>query len=226
VNDAEVLAIFSGAIRASAKSYYRIVNGKHQRAQLKMELMKLPMSPVAAARLMQEYAFPSGKFEYNRKRDANVSAEEIAARRERTAQKATVRAMKAEAEAMRKSKTLNERRESRDAFSANDASDIDIEERSQATIPEPDGAVDQSSTGEFDKSNTDDPKEKAEGMRESKRYQLTKTNSGYYGVYDSVSNSTRLTGKTKQSALDEITMRLRNRDLVLDWHSVMRVSTE
>jgi hypothetical protein len=69
---------------------------------VKLELMSLHINTVFASRILQEYPFPVGKFIRNRKMDANITEDVLAARREKKAQ----RAVTAEAKAKKESDTM------------------------------------------------------------------------------------------------------------------------
>jgi hypothetical protein len=102
LDDPEVQQIFDGAIRSSRRSFYKIVDGRHPSAPLKSQLIELPMTAASAPRLLEAYPFPEAPFIKNRKRDANLTEEELAAMRERQA----IRKAKAAAKAKTKSEIM------------------------------------------------------------------------------------------------------------------------
>jgi hypothetical protein len=102
LDDPEVIAIFDGAIRSSKRSFYKIIDGRHQTAPLKSELIQLPMTAASASRLLAAYPFPEAPFIKNRKRDADLTEEALLAQRERQA----IRKAKAATKAKEKSDVM------------------------------------------------------------------------------------------------------------------------
>jgi hypothetical protein len=190
IEDEEVKVALQGVIKSGIGSYYKIVDNKCKTFQASQALQDLGMCAGIAARLLAQFPLPVIPFVHNRNRTV-LTEEQLVARREKMVQREIARAKRAEAIAMKK-----------------------IQAADSFTVLDSRPSVD-TDTVTLIQADPDEQKE-AESAKDMRRYQIEKTSSGYYGVYDCVSNNTRLTGRTRQSALDEIEL-MREHSEVFHW---------
>jgi hypothetical protein len=230
VEDEEVKAALSGVIKSGTGSYYKMVGKRCVTFRASQALKDLGMCGGIAARLLARFPMPVIPFRHNRNRTV-LTEEQLIARQKSKEERALAKAMEAvsisdgprgnsfqgvtpETKAIRDVAVMKEDgapigAPSQPSTVTTDSPSSKICEDEPSVLvthPAPDG-------------DDEDGKATKAEEKENRRYQIEKTSSGYYGVHDSVSNNTRLTGRTRQSALDEIEL-MREHSEVFHWYSI------
>lgn len=218
LHDPRVLDILSDVIRSSKKSYFRIdPDGKHRAAPVKLELLALGVNGVYSSRLLQEYPFPQAPFIHNRSAHP-VTEAVLKARAARRIQRAAVRALKAEAKAMAATAKQELKDHAAEAIRAIAEIPECLEEALEiATGDDVNTGIPMDSRAPKPLSDEVAERKRLETERRfNKRFQIEARSSGAWGVYDADLETTRLTGRTRQSAFDEVELLRQRRGLSFD----------
>lgn len=189
----EVIAIFDGLWRSSPTRYYRIIDNVQVPFAPKKALMGLPMCGTMATRLLAEATFPTAPYiRREKKRKAPAVMPDC------------ISIIKATVERYAEGDTVE-----------------DVEELGTTVfIPEEPPAKPPKRGPRLKFMEDDEPEEEAP-QREGrmKPYQIVQTNSGYWGVFSNDTATTRICGRERQDAEQELLLLVKRRE-PFSWSTV------